>query len=380
MNSFLAICAPNIGAISETFIRRHMEDLLPHRTVIVANSNKKPYCGHWTVDAPSLICNKIEVGGLKLGLENYLAQKFLKRSDKESINLAIKNFLKQHQVKVILGEYLNYAFSYFKIAQELDIPYFAHAHGADVSICLRQKKWRKKYQQYQQAAGIITMNQVSRKRLIDLGIEDTKIHVIPYGVDTPNEPLKRKENEVIRCLAVGRMVGKKAPILLLESFRQATKKFPNLQLDYVGAGDLFPAVQQFVDAFELKDKVILHGKQPNEFVLQLMQKADLFLQHSVVDPESGDEEGLPVAILEAMGYCLPVVSTRHAGIPESVLEEETGLLVDEGNVKKMGQHIVTLAQDFNLRQQMGLAGWQRVKDFFSWEKERQQLLEVMGIP
>ncbi len=379
MNGFLAICAPNIGAISETFIRRHMEDLLPNKTVIVANNNKKPYCGHWTVDAPSLVCNKIEVGGLKLGLENYLAQKFLKRSHKESINFAIKNFLKQHQVQVILGEYLNYAFYYFKIAQQLDIPYFAHAHGADVSICLRQKKWRTKYQQYQQAAGIITMNQISRKRLMDLGIEESKIHVIPYGIDTPNEPLKRKENEVIRCLAVGRMVGKKAPILLLESFRQATKEFPNLQLDYIGTGDLFPAVQQFVDAFELNDKVILHGKQPNEFVLQLMKKADLFLQHSVVDPESGDEEGLPVAILEAMGYCLPVVSTRHAGIPESVLEEETGLLVDEGNVKEMGKHIVALAQDFNLRQQMGLAGWQRVKEFFSWEKERQQLLKVMGL-
>ena len=379
MNGFLAICAPNLGAMSETFIRRHMQDLLPDRTVIVANSNKKPYCGNWTVDAPSLVINQLEVGGLKLGLENYLARKFSKRSNKESINLAIQKFLDDHQVQVILGEYLNYAFSYFKLSQQLDIPYFAHAHGADVSICLRKKKWRKKYQEYQQAAGIITMNQISRKRLIDLGIHESKIHVIPYGVDTPNEPLKRKENEVIRCLAVGRMVGKKAPILLLESFRQATKEYPNLHLDYVGAGDLLPAVQQFIDAFELKDKVILHGQQPNEFVLQLMKKADIFLQHSIVDPDSGDEEGLPVAILEAMGYCLPVVSTRHAGIPESVLEEETGLLTDEGNVKEMAQHIVALGQDFDLRQQMGLAGWQRVKEFFSWEKERKQLLEVMGL-
>ncbi|WP_107666345.1 glycosyltransferase family 4 protein [Cyanothece sp. BG0011] len=379
MNTPLAICAPNLGAVSETFIQRHMKDLLPNKVVIVANSNKKPYCGHWTVDAPSLVINNIEVTGLKLGLKNYLGRKLFKQSNQESINLAIENFLKHHQVKVILGEYLNYAFSYFEIAQKLKIPYFAHAHGADVSIYLRQEKWRKKYKQYQQATGIITMNQISRKRLIDLGIEEHKIHVIPYGVDTPNEPIKRQKNELIRCLAVGRMVGKKAPILLLESFRRATKNYPNLQLDYVGTGDLLPAVKQFIHAFQLEDKVILHGKQPNEFVLQLMKKADIFLQHSIVDPDSGDEEGLPVAILEAMGYCLPVISTRHAGIPESVLEGETGLLVDEGNVEEMAQNILELAQDFDLRQQMGLAGWQRVKECFSWEKERKQLLEVMQL-
>ena len=62
-----------------------------------------------------------------------------------------------------------------------------------------------------------------------------------------------------------------------------------------------------------------------------MEAADVLIQHSVVDPATGDEEGLPVAILEGMGCGLPVVATRHAGIPESVVEGETGMLVDEGD-------------------------------------------------
>ncbi len=375
----LAICAPNLGSLSETFIRRHMEDLLPNQTVILADTNKKPYAGHWSVDCPLLVRNKIEVRGLNLGLEDYLARKLAKRSDKESIKREIKRFLQRHEVKVILGEYLNYSFHYFEIAQELGIPYFTHAHGADVSVFLRQKKWQKKYQKYQQAAGIITMNQISRQRLMDLGIDSNKIHVIPYGIKLPSEPIKRSEQETIRCLAVGRMVAKKAPIFLLEAFRQAVLKFPNLRLDYIGTGDLLPAVRQFIEALGLRDKVILHGGQPNEVVHQLMKEADIFLQHSIVDPDSGDEEGLPVAIVEAMGFALPVVSTRHAGIPEAVLEEETGFLVNEGDCQGMAQSILSLAQNPDLRVKMGLAGWQRAKEYFSWEQEKKRLLEVMNL-
>ncbi|HAC62861.1 MAG TPA: hypothetical protein DCF68_04825 [Cyanothece sp. UBA12306] len=379
MSTPLAICAPNLGTLSETFIRRHMEDLLPNQTIVLADTNSKPYSGHWTVDCPLLIKDKIEIRGLNLGLEDYLARRLAKRSNKESIEREIKRFLKTHNVQVILGEYLNYSFHYFEIAQELGIPYFAHAHGYDVSVVLHQKKWQKNYQKYQQAAGIITMNQISRQRLIDLGIDSDKIHVIPYGIKSPSEPIKRTEKETIRCLAVGRMVAKKAPIFLLEAFRQAALVLPNLQLDYIGAGELLPAVRQFIEALGLADQVTLHGGQPNDIVHQLMKEADIFIQHSILDQDSGDEEGLPVAILEAMGFTLPVVSTRHAGIPESVLEEETGFLVDEGDCQGMAQKIINLAQNHDLRIQMGLAGWQRAKECFSWELEKKRLLEVMNL-
>lgn len=123
----------------------------------------------------------------------------------------------------------------------------------------------------------------------------------------------------------------------------------------------------------------LHGGQPNEVVQQLMSKADIFLQHSMTDPESGNEEGLPVAILEAMANSLPVVSTRHAGIPEAVLDGFTGYLVDEGDTLEMGERIVMLALDPHLRQRMGEDGWRRVKDNFSWENEQRQLLKILGL-
>ena len=107
------------------------------------------------------------------------------------------------------------------------------------------------------------------------------------------------------------MVSKKAPILLLDAFRRASEVCPYLRLDYVGDGELFSAAQQFVRAFEMADRVTLRGSQPADVVVELMRKADIFMQHSMTDPVTGDEEGLPVAILEAMATaspcCLPAM-------------------------------------------------------------------------
>src|SRR5690606_2027114 len=96
-------------------------------------------------------------------------------------------------------------------------------------------------------------------------------------------------------------------------------------------------------------------------------------------PGTGDEEGLPVAILEAMASGLPVVSTRHAGIPEAVIEGTTGYLVDEGDTAGMAAHVVRLARDAELRRRMGHAGWQRALQSFSWPRERARLLELLGL-
>jgi glycosyltransferase involved in cell wall biosynthesis len=294
----------------------------------------------------------------------------------------VERFLREHDVRVILGEYLHISVPWVPLAQNLGIPFFAHAHGLDVSYCLRQEKekWQTEYLRYNQAAGVIVVNQVMRQRLIALGLAPEKIHIIPYGINVPPQPFPRlNQPEIVRCLAVGRMVAKKAPLLMLEAFRQATEIYPHLHLDYVGTGPLFESVQAFIRNWNLEQKVTLHGGQPNQLVQQLMQEADIFVQHSITDPESGDEEGLPVAILEAMAFSLPVVSTYHAGIPEAVNHSETGLLVEEGNSKKMAEYLVTLAREPHLRVQMGKAGWQRAKQHFAWEVEAEQLRQLMGL-
>lgn len=378
MSKTLAIIAPNIGTLSETFIRRHMEQLLPKQTVVVAYTKDKPYAGNWDLDCPQLIINQLNrnqntLQKLYRKASNYLV------SEQDRKLVITKQFIRKYQVKVIMGEYLDISLAWLPLAQALGIPFYAHAHGYDVSWSLQDQYWQQRYQELNQATGIIVMNKPSRKRLIELGIPSEKIHVIPYGINVPSQPCQRQPKKIVKCLAVGRMTGKKAPILTLDAFRRACEHYPNLHLDYVGTGALLPAVRQYILAFNLADKVTLHLGQPNTVVHQLMQKADIFLQHSMTDFDTGDEEGLPVAILEAMGYALPIVSTNHTGIPEAVEEGNTGFLVEEGNSIAMAERIIHLAKDEKKRINFGHSGWKRAKEKFSWDRERKQLFEVMEL-
>jgi|CXWL01.1.fsa_nt_gi glycosyltransferase involved in cell wall biosynthesis len=381
----LAIFTPHIGALSESFIRRHVEDILPGRAVVITGTVDGVYLGHWGVNGPQLVIDRIPARAIPNGLRQHIAWTVARRLGRETPDslpdplTAIKQFLCEHHVRVILSEYLDHGLQWLKVARDLNVPFYGHGHGFDVSGRLKDPLWRADYLQYRQADGVITMSEVSRTRLIALGLPPEKIHVVPYGVDVPC-PLPHKDaSQDVHCLAIGRMVSKKAPILTLNAFRCAVEAHPNMRLDYVGTGELFTAAQHFVNVLKLDDQVRLWGGLPHDQVLSLMKQADVFIQHSVVDPVTGDEEGLPVSILEAMAQGLPVISTRHAGIPEAVIDGETGYLVEEGDSQAMAERIVALAKDIDLRRKMGVAGWQRAQERFSWNHERRQLLKILRL-
>jgi glycosyltransferase involved in cell wall biosynthesis len=109
-----------------------------------------------------------------------------------------------------------------------------------------------------------------------------------------------------------------------------------------------------------------------------MREASLFVQHSVT--ANGETEGLPVAILEAMASALPVVSTRHSGIPEAVLDNVTGYLVDEHDVDGMGVAMTKLFDHPKRAACMGVAGRERVLANFTQEMARDRLRALMRLP
>ena len=277
-----------------------------------------------------------------------------------------------------MGEYLTWSHEWLPTTQAAGIRFFAHGHGYDVSKKLRDAEWRARYLDYNAADGVITVSEASRRRLINIGIRPEKIHVVPCGVVVPPQPILRPERPIVRCLSVGRMVAKKAPCITLEAFRLAATRVDALHLDFIGDGPLLAAAAQYVRDFNLGGRVRLHGAQPHGAALGAMREADVFVQHSRTDPATGDEEGLPVVILEAMAHALPVVATRHAGIPEAVEDGLTGLLVDEGDSTTMAECLVALASDAGRRALLGRAAWRRALQKFSWERERRDLLCILG--
>jgi len=372
MTTSLAIAVPRLGLTSETFVRRHVEDLLPGRTVVLTRQGAEP-SSSWQTTRPVLATPAPRSSWRRLlhSIDN------ARRLPPDAART--QRFLTRHRVEAVMGEYLDFALCYLGLARRIGARFYAHAHGYDVSKLLRDAHWRAAYRRLNDADGVITVSALTRDRLVALGLDAASVHVVPCGVDVPSEISPRLEAETVRCIAVGRMVAKKAPILLLDAFRRAHEVHPRLRLDYVGGGPLLAAARQFVQSFRLEHAVKLHGWQINPAVRGLLAGADIFLQHSVVDDETGDEEGLPVALLEGMATGLPIVATRHGGIPEAVEHGATGMLVAEGDVVDMAAQIVRLAMDHDLRVRLGHAAWVRTRERFTWERERQALLEIMRL-
>ena len=107
-----------------------------------------------------------------------------------------------------------------------------------------------------------------------------------------------------------------------------------------------------------------------------MRQARAFVQHSVVAID-GDSEGTPVAILEAGAAGLPVVATRHGGIPDVVVPGETGLLIREGDVCAMAECMARLAADPELAARLGSAARSRIRAEFSMDKSLSSLFQIL---
>ena len=92
-----------------------------------------------------------------------------------------------------------------------------------------------------------------------------------------------------------------------------------------------------------------------------------YVQHSIVS-ENGDCEGAPVSIIEASAAGLPVISTRHAGIPDVIIDQHTGLLVDEMDIEGFAINMEKLLIDWNLASLLGKNGKENIKKNFSLSK------------
>lgn len=360
--------------------------MLPGRTV-VGTRRSEPGAEAWAAGAPiETIPIHAEIGSTRLArhlrwrIEHQIRRRPLSWRQGRAAHRALRQVIVRHRVEVVLAEYLDAWLPFLHTVQSAGARFVAHAHGLDVSQRLQEPHWPAKYRLLNAASAVVTMSAASRTRLLEIGLHPDRVEVIPYGVDVGPEPEPRQAQTTVKLVAIGRLVPKKAPLVLLAAFDQARQIDPTLQLelDVVGDGPLMDAAAGEVSARRLAG-VRLHGSQPHDVVRKLLDEGDVFLQHSVRDPSTGDEEGLPVAILEAMASGLPVVSTRHAGIPEAVAQGATGLLVEPGDARAMAEAIVRLARDIGLRQELGRAGWARAQSRFTWERERTSLLSVMQL-
>src|SRR5690606_12382105 len=154
-----------------------------------------------------------------------------------------------------------------------------------------------------------------------------KIVYNPYGPNPDFLTLDLNYSKA-QFIGIGRFVEKKAPHLTILAFHEVLKKHPEATLVLAGDGVLLDSCKDLVEALRIKESVFLVGQiTPNKFQ-EYIKESVAFVQHSI-KAQDGDMEGTPVSILEASGAGLPIISTFHAGIPDVILNNETGLLSTE---------------------------------------------------
>lgn len=180
-------------------------------------------------------------------------------------------------------------------------------------------------------------------------------------------------------LAVGRMVEKKGRAFTLRAFAQACRDLPDgaARLLIAGNGPLRAELEALTAELGLGDAVRFLGPMVQAEVLAAMLRAHCLVQASVTASD-GDTEGMPVVIAEAMTLSRPVLSTRHSGIPEVVVDGETGLLVAEHDKAGLAAAMRRLVADPEAAAEMGRRGRARVETLFDAGQWNRRLEDRMA--
>jgi glycosyltransferase involved in cell wall biosynthesis len=278
---------------------------------------------------------------------------------------------------VVLAEFGPTGVAVMDACRRLDLPLFVHFHGFDISVRSVLEQYAADYSlMFRRAAGLIAVSRTMQRRLVELGAPPGRVHYNPCGVDCDSFGGADPSAVPPQVLAVGRFVEKKGPRLTLEAFGEALRECPPARLRMIGDGPLLEECRSLSRALSIDRAVTFLGRQPHHVVAEEMRRARLFAQHSM-EAASGDSEGTPVSVLEAGASGLPVVSTRHGGIPDVVTDGETGLLVGEGDVAGMARRMLRLLRDPALAARLGGAARLRVERHFSAGRSHERLWSIL---
>lgn len=359
------IVSPNRDAWSETFIRAHIERLPGEHLVLTDGFLPKRYEDGSAIMDIHGFAKFMRSVRLRLG----------STWDREHAK-SVLAVLKAYAPEVVLAEYGPTGSALLPICRRLGIPLVVHFHGVDAfstKLLAEQDNYRALLSE---AAAIVAVSREMEQQLLSLGAPRERLHYNCYGIDIERFTTGSPAASAKRFVAIGRFVEKKAPLLTLRAFHQAWVKDPEIRLTMIGDGPLKAECEAFVQANGLVQAVTFAGVLAHTDVANLLRSARAFVQHSVISGDN-DHEGTPLAVLEAMATGIPVVATRHAGIPDVVRDGEHGLLCAEHDVEGMSGSISKLAADPDLAGRMGEAGRRNVEAHYTMRHTIEGLQRIL---
>ena len=269
------------------------------------------------------------------------------------------DILKKHGVNIIHFHFAVDARLFLSVKRKSGLPAVVSCYGYDVSFFPGKYFGLGKYYLrpiFSEMKFFIAMTSDMAKDLIAIGCPINKIKVHYYGIDIDRfSKIVREYRQTppVKLLITASINRKKGHLYILEALNKV-RQFVPLQLRIVGDGPLKTEILRYVQSHSLQNVVTLLGHIPHDSptLLEEYKNADIFLHPSITTPD-GDKEGIPGTIVEAMASGLPVVSTFHAGIPDVIQDEVSGLLVEERDINGLALCIQRLAEDPKLRMRYG---------------------------
>lgn len=337
------------GVPSETFLR----------STLAASSATAPLvlCAHSRVADPSVIAIGPLVAGAPLRARSHVTSTIL-------ASRAIRASL----VHAHFGHWLVEAGRAAAMARR---PFVASVHGRDVLVELDDARRDRLIR----AQGVVVPSSFLADVVADRGVRDDRIHVIPSGISLADHPFRPRTPPVtgpIELVFIGRFVEKKGASDLLRALERVRLEHPRVHATLVGYGDLEVALRAQAAASGL-DVEFVDGRDPAE-VRRARDRAHLLVSPSRTAPD-GDAETLSMVNLEAQASGLPLVTTRHGGIPSAVTEE-SAVLAEPGDVASLSVAIGELLRRPDRWPAMLEAGRRNVASNFELGRQVAELEEL----
>ncbi|KKT71793.1 MAG: Glycosyl transferase group 1 [Candidatus Uhrbacteria bacterium GW2011_GWE2_45_35] len=254
--------------------------------------------------------------------------------------------------------------------------YMVIVHGMDVSLACRSKQKRWLTEKVLRGAKVVITNTKALAAEVerDFGVKRTVVcypGIKNLGHLAPDQEESGRSKRDFVLLTVSRLVSRKGHLRVLKAISELQEQIPNLRYRIIGEGPELAEIIRVANELGIYDLLRLNGRVTDTEIAEAYDEADIFVMPTVVDEV--DREGFGIVYLEAAVHGLPSIATDHPGVDEAVINNQTGLLVPDGDIEALKEAILRLRSNPKERRSLGSAARSRATEDFVWEKSFEKL-------
>ena len=251
-------------------------------------------------------------------------------------------------------------------------------HGLDLSGKIQEQGDRFYDKLFDRGDLFLPISDYWKQKLIALGCDEKKIVVHRMGINCQKFLFisrKLQTDNLIHIVSIARLVEKKGIEYGIRAIAKLSKLDRNIEYIVVGDGELRESLERLTQELNIGSRVRLLGWKQREEVIGILSKADVLIAPSITS-QNGDQEGIPVVLMEAMAMGLPVISTFHSGIPELIEDSVSGFLIPERDFVILAEKINYLIEHPTISVELGKRGRLKIEKSYNIDKLNDQLVKI----